>query len=78
MKFEVCMKVLSFIKRIMPVSRTQDALSNHSPLTWDRVRVGSGVDPVHEPGGGAVWVGLGLAVSVWIVVHESGGSAVAE
>ena len=32
MKFQVCMKLLSFIKRTTPSSRTQDALSNHSPL----------------------------------------------
>ena len=32
MKFWICMKCSSFIKRIMPSFRTQDTISNHSPL----------------------------------------------
>ena len=32
MKFRICMKFLSFIKRTTAPFRTQDALSNHNPL----------------------------------------------
>ena len=38
MKFRICMKFLSFIKRTTAPFRTQDALSNHNPL----------VDPVPQ------------------------------